>query len=87
MTHPDIRKINPIHFIAGVLPLLFLTSNIILIPFLPPPLTTILPILPQILIPLIIHHFPLPVPNNPITLPNFTPLIPIPIPIIFLPLF
>ena len=33
ITHPDIGKINPIHFIGGVLGVVFVTSNIILMPF------------------------------------------------------
>lgn len=34
ITHPDIGKIKPIHFIGGVLGVVFVTSNIILMPFL-----------------------------------------------------
>ena len=33
ITHPDIGKIKPIHFIGGVLGVVFVTSNIILMPF------------------------------------------------------
>lgn len=87
ITHPDIGKIKPIHFIGGVLGVVFVTSNIILMPFLGAALTTIVAMLGQMLMGVIIDHFGLGVRKNPITLRKFSGLIAIAIGIILLRLF
>ncbi|MGV3105333.1 DMT family transporter [Staphylococcus borealis] len=87
VSQPDIGKIKPIHFIGGVLGVIFVTSNIILMPFLGAALTTIVAMLGQMLMGVLIDHFGLGVPKNSITLRKFSGLIVIAIGIVLLRLF
>ncbi|OHR83905.1 MULTISPECIES: DMT family transporter [unclassified Staphylococcus] len=87
VSQPDIGKIKPIHFIGGVLGVIFVTSNIILMPFLGAALTTIVAMLGQMLMGVLIDHFGLGVPKNSITLRKFSGLIAIAIGIVLLRLF
>ncbi|UDI78982.1 DMT family transporter [Staphylococcus taiwanensis] len=84
---PNIGKIKPVHFIGGILGVVFVTSNIILMPFLGAALTTIIAMLGQMLMGVIIDHFGLGVQKNPITLRKSCGLIAIAIGIILLRLF
>ena len=84
---PNIGKIKPVHFIGGILGVVFVTSNIILMPFLGAALTTIIAMLGQMLMGVIIDHFGLGVQKNPITLRKLCGLIAIAIGIILLRLF
>ncbi|NUI94246.1 DMT family transporter [Staphylococcus borealis] len=87
VSQPDIGNIKPIHFIGGVLGVIFVTSNIILMPFLGAALTTIVAMLGQMLMGVLIDHFGLGVPKNSITLRKFSGLIAIAIGIVLLRLF
>ncbi|WP_415425916.1 DMT family transporter [Staphylococcus borealis] len=87
VSQPDIGNIKPIHFIGGVLGVIFVTSNIILMPFLGAALTTIVAMLGQMLMGVMIDHFGLGVPKNSITLRKFSGLIAIAIGIVLLRLF
>lgn len=87
ITQPDIGQIKPLYFIGGILGVVFVTSNIILMPFLGAALTTIIAMLGQMLMGVIIDHFGLGVHKSPITLRKFSGLIAIAIGIILLRLF
>ncbi|MDY4021325.1 DMT family transporter [Staphylococcus borealis] len=87
VSQPDVGNIKPIHFIGGVLGVIFVTSNIILMPFLGAALTTIVAMLGQMLMGVMIDHFGLGVPKNSITLRKFSGLIAIAIGIVLLRLF
>ncbi|MDM7864230.1 DMT family transporter [Staphylococcus borealis] len=87
VSQPDLGNIKPIHFIGGVLGVIFVTSNIILMPFLGAALTTIVAMLGQMLMGVMIDHFGLGVPKNSITLRKFSGLIAIAIGIVLLRLF
>ncbi|RRJ19130.1 DMT family transporter, partial [Pseudomonas aeruginosa] len=68
-THPDFGPIKPIYFVGGILGMAFVTSNVILMPFLGAALTTIVGMLGQMLMGVIIDHFGLlGTPKNRITL-------------------
>ncbi|PNZ67076.1 DMT family transporter [Staphylococcus croceilyticus] len=86
-SQPNIGKIKPVYFIGGILGVVFVTSNIILMPFLGAALTTIVAMLGQMLMGVIIDHFGLGVPKNRITLRKLIGLIAIAIGIILLRLF
>ncbi|WP_186312603.1 DMT family transporter, partial [Staphylococcus aureus] len=75
-THLKFTKLNPIYFTPPILPMPFLTPNIILIPHIPAALTTLIPIFGHILIRIFIHHFPLfTSPKIPITSTKTIPLL------------
>ena len=86
-TQPNIGQIKPLYFIGGILGVVFVTSNIILMPFLGAALTTIIAMLGQMLMGVIIDHFGLDVRRSPITLRKFSGLVAIAIGIILLRLF
>jgi len=86
-TQPNIGRIKPLYFIGGILGVVFVTSNIILMPFLGAALTTIIAMLGQMLMGVIIDHFGLGVRRSPITFRKFSGLVAIAIGIILLRLF
>lgn len=86
-TQPNIGQIKPLYFIGGILGVVFVTSNIILMPFLGAALTTIIAMLGQMLMGVIIDHFGLGVRRSPITFRKFSGLVAIAIGIILLRLF
>ncbi|PTE69454.1 hypothetical protein BUY46_03120 [Staphylococcus devriesei] len=86
-TQPNIGRIKPLYFIGGILGVVFVTSNIILMPFLGAALTTIIAMLGQMLMGVIIDHFGLGVRKSPITFRKFSGLVAIAIGIILLRLF
>ncbi|WNF18468.1 DMT family transporter [Staphylococcus warneri] len=87
-THPDFGHIKPIYFVGGILGMAFVTSNVILMPFLGAALTTIVGMLGQMLMGVIIDHFGLlGTPKNRITLRKCIGLSCIAIGIILLRLF
>lgn len=54
---PEVGKIKPVYFIGGVLGVVFVTANIVLMPYLGAALTTIVGMLGQMLMGVIIDHF------------------------------
>ncbi|MEJ7183278.1 DMT family transporter [Staphylococcus epidermidis] len=87
-THKTLGKIKPIYFIGGVLGMAFVTSNIILMPFLGAALTTIIAMMGQMIMGIIIDHFGLlGSPKNKITSRKLGGLLCIAIGIILLRLF
>lgn len=86
-TQPNIGRIKPLYFIGGILGVVFVTSNIILMPFLGAALTTTIAMLGQMLMGVIIDHFGLGVRRSPITFRKFSGLVAIAIGIILLRLF
>ena len=87
-THKTLGKIKPIYFIGGILGMAFVTSNIILMPFLGAALTTIIAMMGQMIMGIIIDHFGLlGSPKNKITSRKLGGLLCIAIGIILLRLF
>ena len=87
-THKTLGKIKPIYFIGGILGMAFVTSNIILMPFLGAALTTIIAMMGQMIMGIIIDHFGLlGSPKNKITSRKLSGLLCIAIGIILLRLF
>lgn len=87
-THKTLGKIKSIYFIGGILGMAFVTSNIILMPFLGAALTTIIAMMGQMIMGIIIDHFGLlGSPKNKITSRKLGGLLCIAIGIILLRLF
>ncbi|KKI56670.1 transporter family-2 protein [Staphylococcus pasteuri] len=87
-SHEKLGQIKPVYFVGGVLGMAFVTSNIVLMPFLGAALTTIVGMLGQMLMSVIIDHFGLlGTPKNKITLRKCIGLVCIAIGIILLRLF
>ena len=80
-------RIKPLYFIGGILGVVFVTSNIILMPYLGAALTTIVAMLGQMIMGVIIDHFGIGVPKNEMTFRKFIGLIAIAIGIVLLRLF
>ena len=87
LSQHHLGRIKPLYFIGGILGVVFVTSNIILMPYLGAALTTIVAMLGQMIMGVIIDHFGIGVPKNEMTFRKFIGLIAIAIGIVLLRLF
>ena len=87
LSQQHLGRIKPLYFIGGILGVVFVTSNIILMPYLGAALTTIVAMLGQMIMGVIIDHFGIGVPKNEMTFRKFIGLIAIAIGIVLLRLF
>ena len=63
LSQQHLGRIKPLYFIGGILGVVFVTSNIILMPYLGAALTTIVAMLGQMIMGVIIDHFGIGVPK------------------------
>ena len=75
LSQHHLGRIKPLYFIGGILGVVFVTSNIILMPYLGAALTTIVAMLGQMIMGVIIDHFGIGVPKNEMTFRKFIGLI------------